>query len=87
VFRRIQHLQTLLHNERNARDSTELAGATCNAAYGPLCVPESKATYTSKNLPETGETKLDEEGYEELPSCTLEQDEHTYQDVTNAKGN
>ena len=54
VFRRIQHLQTLMHIENHAGGSIELADATCNPAYGPVCLSdqvESKATYTSSNLP------------------------------------
>jgi hypothetical protein len=78
--RRVQHLQTA----KNARDSIELASATCNPVYGQVCLPESKVTHTSQ---EKGETKLDGEGYEELPSHNiLEKDEHTYQDIRDVKG-
>jgi hypothetical protein len=78
--RRVEHLQ----NAKNARDSIELASATCNPVYGQVCLPESKVTHTSQ---EKGETKLDGEGYEELPSHNiLEKDEHTYQDIRDVKG-
>jgi hypothetical protein len=77
--RRIQHLQTLLHNDKNAGVSMELADATCNPAYDTACLSESKAPLPGESY------KSGEEGYEELSSCTREKDKHTYQDVDNLK--